>query len=214
VLWNRIETGESIWRTFLGEQGIDTPRWFLGGPDSNPTGIRLNIENAADEEYAAVLDEVVADFSASPAVISLNVTTVPNDILCRPEAGKIKVCSGDFGPTQWASTSVLLLRDNLIVGAILQINSGSVPPPTQSFLQYSMCHHFGHTLGIPHQRETMSCMSDLRIDVQTSITNGHQTLIPESWQHPNENDLEKLVDMYGPAPTRRRNNRQLRRRMT
>eukprot|EP00529_Nitzschia_sp_RCC80_P041023 CAMPEP_0113506158 /NCGR_PEP_ID=MMETSP0014_2-20120614/35746_1 /TAXON_ID=2857 /ORGANISM="Nitzschia sp." /LENGTH=2030 /DNA_ID=CAMNT_0000401609 /DNA_START=758 /DNA_END=6847 /DNA_ORIENTATION=- /assembly_acc=CAM_ASM_000159 len=203
LLWNRIETGEDVWRTFLGEQGINTPRWYFAGSDGedeSPTtgGIQLDIVNAAAERYSSDVDAVVDDYSASRAVVALNVVDVPYDVLCRPEVGKVKFCSGDFGPTQWPGTSVLFLRGDLIVAAILQINSGTSPPTTPSFMKHSICHHFGHILGVPHQKDddSTSCMNDLRLDEQTEEIGGRPIMIPEEWQHPNDDDLDELVDIY------------------
>ena len=198
LTWHRIINGENIWRN-----SDQKPVWFLVA--DNTPGIKLKVVNAArDDRFSEQLQIVIDDYGRSKAVSSLKVTTVPYEILCAPpEIGEIKVCSGDFGyDTEWIGSTILFMRDAFIVSALIRINESSSLPTSDSQLQYELCHQLGHSLGIIHNDADLglsSCMKDFGKD---AIVDDFTIRTNQKLQHPNSDDLDYLVKLYGPAPSR------------
>ncbi len=192
LTWHRIVNGENIWRN-----SEKKPLWFLAA--DNTPGINLKVVNAArDDRLSEKLQIVVDDYHRSKAVSSLELTKVPYEILCAPpEIGEIKVCSGDYGNVDWIGSTILFMRDDYIVSALIRINESSSSPASDALLQYELCHQFGHSLGVVHNHADLglsSCMKDFGDDavVGEDVIEMNQKL-----QHPNSDDLDYLVTLYG-----------------
>ncbi|KAG7354544.1 hypothetical protein IV203_003900 [Nitzschia inconspicua] len=182
--WNRIEMGENLWRNNLSE---GSPSWYFADQSS---GIDLGIINAADGAYHAYIGNAVNDYSKSDAVDALRLSTVPYQSLCEPVPGRIKICSGLFGNTDWYGQTIILLSDFEIVSAAIQINASKNMSP--EILQHTICHQLGHALGLPH-RTAGSCLQD----IGGAVLDG--TAISNQLQHPSQQDLDLLLEMYGSA---------------
>jgi len=177
--------------------------WYFAA--DNTPGIELKVINAAkDDRFLVQLRTAVDDYSTSKAVSSLELTTVPHEVLCPPpEIGQIKVCSGDFGNTDWIGSTILFMRGDFIVGAMIRINDNTSSPAGDALLQYALCHQLGHALGVAHNVAgigSLSCMQDFGENV---IVDGNIIRMNQKLQHPNSADLDALVTLYGPAVTRR-----------
>eukprot|EP00536_Pseudo-nitzschia_multiseries_P014304 jgi/Psemu1/38245/gm1.38245_g len=166
--------------------------------------MKIKVVNAArGDRVLNQLRVTVDDYGKSNAVSSLELTTVDYEFLCTPPAiGHIKVCSGDFGYESIGS-SILFMRGDYIVSALIRINEHASSPAGDALLQYSLCHQFGHALGVPHNTvggPFSSCMKDFNEDI---IVDGKIIQVNEKLQHPNLDDLDSLVTIYGLATTRR-----------
>jgi hypothetical protein len=192
--WNRIEMGEDLWRSDL-EDG--SPIWYfalsVGDESGKSSGLDLDIINAADGVYRSYITRAVDDYRESSAVVALNLSTVPYQSLCEPIPGKIKICNGTFGNTDWYGQTILLMRDNAIVAAAIQINTSK--ELSSDILQHTLCHQLGHALGLPHN-DKASCLQDIGGAVVD------ETAISNQLQHPSQEDLDSLVDLYGSASLR------------
>jgi len=166
--------------------------------------MKIKVINAArGDRLLNQLRVAVDDYGESKAISSLELTTIDYEFLCTPPAiGHIKVCSGDFG-YEWIGSSILFMRGDYIVSALIRINEHASSPAGDALLQYSLCHQFGHALGIAHNTvggPLSSCMKDFG---ENTIVDGKIIQNNEKLQHPNSSDLESLVTLYGPAGTRR-----------
>jgi hypothetical protein len=188
--WDRIENGEGIWRSNTAD---DSPVWYFSNPQDQDfkglTGVNLEIINAADDLYATYLRRAADDYRASEAVASLQLSNVPYQSLCQPENGKVKICSGEYGNTDWYGSTALFMRGNSIIAAIIRMNNSK--NGSAQVLQHTVCHQLGHALGLQHSDQA-SCLQDL---VGAAVD---ETAISNQLQHPSPEDLEMLVTMYGP----------------
>lgn len=203
--WNRIEEGEGLWRAIADDVDFTHPKWFIDTPKANNSdgipqtdfGIHIQVMNAAEDRYLTPLRTALDDYSSSQAVASSNLTTVPYQELCEPEAGKIKVCNGDYGDTDWMGSTILFLYDNWIVAATIRINSSQSGSESSALLQYTLCHQLGHALGLPHSTSG-SCLQDF------GMAFVDESVITSQLQHPDAGDLDYLVTLYGSTASRHR----------
>ncbi|KAL3919847.1 MAG: hypothetical protein SGILL_003547, partial [Bacillariaceae sp.] len=77
----------------------DTPIWYFSNPQ--------------DQDFAGLN----------------GLSTVPYQALCQPENGKVKVCSGEYGNTDWYGSTALFLRGNSIIAAIIRMNNSKDASP-------------------------------------------------------------------------------------
>ena len=204
LTWNRIVNGEDVWRP-SEEEIVRTPLWYFAA-DDKIQGIQLEVLDASrDDRFLTQLRTAVDDYASSKAVSSLQLTKVPHEVLCPPpEIGQIKVCSGDFGNTDWIGSTILFMRNDFIVAALIRVNENPVSSPAgDALFQYALCHQLGHALGLSHNTaglDSLSCMQDFGENV---IIDGNIIRTNDKLEHPNNEDLEKLETLYGPANTRR-----------
>ncbi|OEU15956.1 hypothetical protein FRACYDRAFT_240653 [Fragilariopsis cylindrus CCMP1102] len=204
LTWNRIVNGEDVWRP-SEEEIVRTPLWYFAA-DDKIQGIQLEVLDASrDDRFLTQLRTAVDDYASSKAVSSLQLTKIPHEVLCPPpEIGQIKVCSGDFGNTDWIGSTILFMRNDFIVAALIRVNENPVSSPAgDALFQYALCHQLGHALGLSHNTaglDSLSCMQDFGENV---IIDGNIIRTNDKLEHPNNEDLEKLETLYGPANTRR-----------
>ena len=198
LTWDLIINGENIWRN-----SGQTPVWYLAADDS--PGIQVKVINASkDGMFSEKLQNSINDYAKSKAVSTLELTTVPFEVLCAPpRIGEIKVCSGDYGNTNWIGSTILFIRDDYIVSALIRINENSASIASDSLIQYELCHQIGHSLGVVHNDGSLgleSCMKDFGEDVAvyTDIIETNEEL-----QHPSSDDLDYLLKLYGTASSRK-----------
>jgi hypothetical protein len=204
LAWNRIVNGEDVWRP-SEEEIVRTPLWYFAADDKTQ-GIQLEVLDASrDDRFLTQLRTAVDDYSSSKAVSSLQLTKVPHEVLCpSPEIGQIKVCSGDFGNTDWIGSTILFMRNDFIVAALIRVNENPVSSPAgDALFQYALCHQLGHALGLSHNTagiDSLSCMQDFG---ENTIIDGNIIRTNDKLEHPNNEDLERLETLYGSANTRR-----------
>lgn len=200
LTWDRFVDGEDIWRKSDGEMN-STPMWYHA-TDETP-GIQLQVINAAKgERFSKQLRIATDDYSRSKSV-SLEFTTVPYEVLCGPpKMGELKLCSGNFGDTDWIGSTILFMKEDFIVSALIRINERSLRLASDSLLQYVLCHQVGHTLGVLHndaEFSSPSCMKDFGENV---ILDGNIIRDNEELQHPNSDDLDYLETLHGVSPSK------------
>jgi hypothetical protein len=201
ITWDRIVSGEDVWRKSEGD--VDkTPLWYHAA--DNTSGIHLKVINAASgDRLSNQLQIAIDDYSRSKAVSSLKFTTVPYEILCAPpKMGEIKVCSGNYSDTDWIGSTILFMREDYIVSALIRINENALSLASDALLQFALCHQVGHSLGVVDNDSDFglsSCMKDFGENV---IPDGNIIKTNKKLQHPNSDDLDFLVSLYGSATSR------------
>jgi len=201
LTWDSIMQGDDVWGNSDGEN-IEIPLWYFA--DDDEPGIKLTIINAAKgDRYAKQLQIAVDDYRRSKAVSAIDFNTVPYEVLCAPpRLGEIKVCSGDYGDNDWIGSTILFMRDEYVVGALIRINESSLTLASDTILQYAMCNQLGHTLGLVHDDTNLDLSSCLKDFGANAIENGNLIRNNEKLQHPNSDDLDYLVTLYGSASSR------------
>jgi hypothetical protein len=159
-------------------------RWYGSGQ-----GLRLEIIDATDYPYQLYITKSVEDWQASQA-LNLTLTDVPHEVLCKPQVGRIKVCNGDYGDTDWRGMMLLFLEGEHIVASSIRMNDyhilNSISVKDIAYDQYNVCHQLGHAFGLPHSQGT-NCMASAEFT----------DILFSDLQHPDSSTLENLVELYG-----------------
>ena len=173
---------------------------MIGGQNG---GVKVEVVSNLDpsSQWQYALETTMADWEESGAVefttsssmaIEHELSSVKSpidDILCNPLPGKLKICQGDYGETEWNGFTLVVLQEDTIVASSIRLNNRN-QPDTDAFVEYewerySLCHQMGHALGLTDTDDD-SCMS--HIDVNPP---------PETYQRPSQGSYESLLTKYG-----------------
>mmetsp|Transcript_15631 Transcript_15631/g.26645 ORF Transcript_15631/g.26645 Transcript_15631/m.26645 type:complete len:571 (-) Transcript_15631:695-2407(-) len=190
---------------------VDPNTWMPGWPDmSNPNdegkvgdhnmwvadlvdnGLNLVVLNSLDRgsDWNDYFRESISDWdNGSPDSVTLQIKRVPNDPECTPVRRTMKVCNGDYGPTDWRGVNQIILANDYIISSVAKMNDYYLEGTNRAQKLYTMCHELGHGLGLGHFDENFynkdlgNCMD--------------YTERPENNMHPDESNFLVLEELYG-----------------
>ena len=166
-------------------------------------GIKIEVLSTLDpsSEWQNVLETTMRDWeesgaveftSSSPVTIEHELSSSKSpidDILCQPIPGKIKICEGNYGETEWKGITLVVLEENKIVASSIRLNNfyrtSNDAVGQYEWARYNMCHQMGHALGLV-DADDGSCMSGTDINLPT-----------ETFQSPNQSSFDLLLRKYG-----------------
>ena len=90
--------------------------------DAN-AGLYLTVENACDDSWTPYFDQSLVEWNKTDALI-LRSQRVPYDEKCNPSRGRLKVCNGNYGNTDWKglNTNVMSASTGFVVYSISKLN--------------------------------------------------------------------------------------------
>lgn len=118
-------------------------------------GLNLLVINALSPEWSRFFDDVLDDWNQAPA-LALTHISIPPDTNCSPVYESMKVCNGDYGPTEWLSINEMILENDMIIMSTIKMNDFHLKEESDDKKQYSLCHEFGHGFGLTHTDEDYS----------------------------------------------------------
>jgi hypothetical protein len=71
-------------------------------------GLRLIVENACEDFWTPYFDRSLLEWNESEALI-LTSRRVAHDFDCSPVTGRLKVCNGNYGNTDWLGINIALV---------------------------------------------------------------------------------------------------------
>jgi hypothetical protein len=134
------------------------------------------------------------NYSTDPDALTLTRSSSEYDYNCDPITGKMKVCNGDYGDTNWKGINQVLISKGWIISSIAKMNEFYLGSASFDQRRYTMCHEIGHGFGLPHTDENFynkdlgNCMD---------YTNN-----PSVNKSPDTGNFEVLSDLYGLATER------------
>jgi hypothetical protein len=173
--------------------GIDHP------PNTNGTelwdvpahqGLTLELLNALEDKWTPIFnDRVVAWDNGTPDALTLTTLKVSYDFDCSVVDGKVKVCNGNYGKTDWKGITTTLFWNDFIQNAVVAMNDYFLDNENEASRYYTMCHEIGHSFGLPHTDENFynkdqgNCMD--------------YTSWPQNNVNPGQFNFDHLAEMYG-----------------
>ena len=87
------------------------------------SGLYLTVENACDETWTPYFEQSILEWNETEALI-LKSERVLYDSECNPSRGRLKVCNGDYGLTEWKglNTAVVSATTGTVVYSVSQLN--------------------------------------------------------------------------------------------
>ena len=105
---------------------------------------------------------------------------------CRPTAGRVEVCNGNYGFNGWLGLAQIWLSGSHITQGTTKMNDSYLSSGyTSTNKQHVICQEVGHTFGLDHQDESGA-------DLNTCMDYSSQLDNPS----PNQHDYEQLVTIY------------------
>lgn len=117
-------------------------------------GLELTVVNALEERWDTYFTTAISQWDAgSPDTLTLTVEDATPDSTCTAIDGKLKVCNGNYGATNWRGINKILLENGWIYSSAARMNEYYVTDNDDDQRQYTMCHEIGHGFGLPHTDE-------------------------------------------------------------
>lgn len=152
-------------------------------------GLELVVVNALDDIWHPYFFTAVDQWDkGTPDALSLTIEDASPDSTCDAIDGKLKVCNGNYGATNWRGINKILLENGWIYSSAARMNEYYVTDNDGDQRQYTMCHEVGNLLSptyfISLYTKTLSyCVSfnrlvmDLACHIQTKIFSTRTSVI-------------------------------------
>lgn len=157
--------------------------------------LKLDLGDAVGSAWDAHLGTASTDWSNSSVLDTMVVpTSVTNPKSCKAKAGRVEVCSAEYGFNGWLGLAQIWVDGKHIEKGVAKLNDSYFNTSTYGTPAWRlmvMCQEVGHTFGLDHQDEDFNngnlgtCMD------YTSDPDG-----PPSNEHPNEHDYDQLEEIY------------------
>jgi hypothetical protein len=207
-----------VWMSLFGRSvsgDLDPAAWLPGFPEGDPNlgsvgehnrwdagatgdgagggGLTLPIVDnlVYGSDWAGYLEESASDWdSGSPDAVTLRVVRSSEyDPDCRAVRMAVKVCNGDYGPTDWRGVNQVLLQNEYIITSLAKMNDYYLEGTTAAQKMYTMCHELGHGLGLGHSDENFN-----NADMGNCMD---YTNLPQNNLRPDEYNFLILEGLYG-----------------
>ena len=83
-----------------------TAKWNNGGG----SGVEIEFLNALDDSWQVIFALAIADWEfGTPDALTLKSEQIAHEVECEAVQGKIKVCNGNYGETNWRGINLAVL---------------------------------------------------------------------------------------------------------
>ena len=132
------------------------PYW--NPPNGGKGGLTMTVVNALDDKWKTYFEIAVKDWDdGNPDALTLSTEQSTPDSQCTPITGKLKVCNGNYGQTNWRGINNGVVDGNgYLVASTSRMNDYYLQSDQPDTWQYTMCHEMGHGFGCPHTDENFT----------------------------------------------------------
>lgn len=164
---------------------------------SGNVGLTLTVENAMATKYSDAFSEYVSRWdNGTPDALTLTAITVTPDVDCQPSDGRLKLCSGNYGQTDWRGINYNYIVGGYIQNSISKLNDYHLDSENDYQRRYTVCHEMGHGFGLAHTDENY-----FNLDRGDCLD---YTVRPERNLDPGAYNYGILQKLYGAVVTRNR----------
>ena len=163
---------------------------------SNPFTIKLgdNVSGSWDNMLAVAS----SDWTKATVLDTTVVAGGTRPKSCRPTAGRVEVCSADYGNTGWLGVAQIWLTGGHISQGTVKNNDYYFGSSTYTYnnkaeMQHVICQEIGHTFGLGHTSEDGSSQNTC-MDYYHNKSDSDATST-----HPNQHDYDQLASIYNHA---------------
>ena len=104
-------------------------------------GLELVVVNALDDIWHPYFFNAVDQWDKGvPDTLTLTIEDASPDSTCDAIDGKLKVCNGNYGATNWRGINKILLENGWIYSSAARMNEYYVTDNDSDQRQYTMCH--------------------------------------------------------------------------
>ncbi len=165
---------------------------------SNPFTIKLG--NNVSGLWTGMLGTASTDWSKSTVLETTIVAGGTKPKACRPTAGRVEVCSANYGNSGYLGLAQIWISGKHIVQGIVKNNDYYFGSSTYQYnntaeMQHVICQEIGHTFGLDHQSTDGSSLN-------TCMDYYHNTSKSDTQStHPNAHDYDELSTIYSHRDT-------------
>lgn len=124
----------------------DIPKWEM--PEASAGGsssalIQLEVINGLEDSWQSYFDQTLQDWNeGDPAnIVELSVTKLDRPSSnCDFVRGKIMMCNGDYGPTDFHGMNHILVYGSTITASLAKLNEHYMKDASRARKQYTICH--------------------------------------------------------------------------
>ena len=118
----------------------ETNRWTT----NLQRGLDVFVMNSCEEKWTPIFDEYIAAWdNGSPDALTLTSSKFPHDPECEAYTGRVNVCNGDYGNTNWRGVNTAFIRNGFVVNSVAKLNDFHLDGESQNQKRYTMCHELG-----------------------------------------------------------------------
>ena len=150
---------------------------------SNPFTVQLG--DNVSVSWDSLLARASSDWSRSNV---LDTVVVPGQARgkCRPTAGRVEVCNGNYGFNGWLGLAQIWISGSHITQGTTKMNDSYLNSGyTTTNKQHVICQEIGHTFGLDHQDESGADLNTC-MDYSDNLDN----------PSPNQHDYDQLASIY------------------
>lgn len=123
----------------IGDIDMSTYKYDRWETKIKHSGLELYIENALDDKWSPYLQEYEALYDeAEPNSLSLKLLKVQEDSECTPSLGRLKVCNGNYGDTNWEGINLSLVNEGYIKWSTSKMNDYFLDKQDEDRKKYTM----------------------------------------------------------------------------
>ena len=146
-----LYTGGGDPRVFFTQE--DPPGYTEANRWSNantPGRLELEITNSCEDRWTPAFDRYVQEWDSGsgsvPDVLQLTSSRLAYDFDCTEYRGRMNVCNGDYGNTDWRGINIAMLFNGVIISSVAKLNDFHLDQESEAQRLYTMCHEIGKFL--------------------------------------------------------------------
>jgi len=122
---------------------------------NNGTGLAITVMNSCDESWTPIFNVYIHAWdNGTPDALTLTTENHPHDPECEAHIGRINVCNGDYGNTDWQGVARTFRRaTGFVLSSTAMLNDYHLKEASLAQRLYTMCHEQGHAYGLDHTDE-------------------------------------------------------------